>query len=279
MSVDTNLLNVEGVVAERTTRTKWLKWLKSRPSVIGAAGVILFFICWEYFGRSADPMFMTYPSAILYAAWEMTKSGDLPRAFAASMVPFGIGLAISIVGGIAIGIAIGQFWFIEYLLNPFVSALYAIPRIALIPLIILWAGLETSGKVVIIASIAIFPVIINTIAGLKDVRGSLIEIGKAYGATSFQIFRKIILPAAVPSIMAGVKLAVGLAIIGFVVAEFFTAVNGLGGLIVLYANNFATAKLFVPVVIIGILGVSLSAVVSSIERYLSRWRVSERERY
>jgi ABC-type nitrate/sulfonate/bicarbonate transport system permease component len=79
--------------------------------------------------------------------------------------------------------------------------------------------------------------------------------------------------------MAGVKLAVGLAIIGFVVAEFFTAVNGLGGLIVLYANNFATAKLFVPVVIIGILGVSLSAVVSSIERYLSRWRVSERERY
>jgi ABC-type nitrate/sulfonate/bicarbonate transport system, permease component len=105
------------------------------------------------------------------------------------------------------------------------------------------------------------------------------EIGKAYGATEFQNFTKIILPAAVPYIMAGVRLSVGLAIIGIIVAEFFTAMTGLGGIIVVYANNFATAKLFVPIIVIGVLGIALSQIVAAIERNLSRWRVSERDRF
>jgi ABC-type nitrate/sulfonate/bicarbonate transport system permease component len=224
-------------------------------------------------------MFMTYPSAIFKAAWGLIVSGELPQAFLSSMYPFVVGLVISIVGGIAIGIMIGQFWLLEYALDPFLNALYAIPRVALIPLIILWAGLETSGKVVIIVSVAIFPVIVNTYSGIKDVRGSLIEIGRAYGATGLQIFSKIILPASVPYIMAGVRLAVGMAIIGIIVAEFFTAITGLGGEIVLYANNFATAKLFVPIIVTGALGIGLSELVAHIERKLSGWRRSERERF
>jgi NitT/TauT family transport system permease protein len=224
-------------------------------------------------------MFMTYPTAILKAAWELTVSGELPQALLASAIPFFAGLTISIVGGIALGILIGQFWWLEYILDPFINALYAIPRVALVPLIILWAGLETSGKVVIVASIAIFPVIVNTYSGIKDVRGSLIEIGRAYSASEVQIFTKIVLPAAVPYIMAGIRLAVGLAIIGIIVAEFFTAITGLGGIIVLYANNFATAKLFVPIIVTGILGIALSALVALVERRLSRWRISERERF
>jgi NitT/TauT family transport system permease protein len=118
-----------------------------------------------------------------------------------------------------------------------------------------------------------------TYSGIKDVRGSLLEIGKAYGATERQIFTKIILPASVPYIMAGVRLSVGLAIIGMVVAEFFTAITGLGGLIVNYANSFATAKLFVPIIVIGLLGVGLTEFVMWLERRLSRWRTLERERF
>jgi ABC-type nitrate/sulfonate/bicarbonate transport system permease component len=148
-----------------------------------------------------------------------------------------------------------------------------------VPLIILWAGLGVVGKVVILVSIAIFPVIINTYAGIKDVRGSLLEIGAAYSATKTQIFFKIILPAAVPFIMAGIRLAVGLAIIGLVVAEFFTAISGLGGLITNYANVFQTAKVFVPIIVIAVLGVALTELVVQIEKRLSRWRVLERERF
>jgi ABC-type nitrate/sulfonate/bicarbonate transport system permease component len=155
----------------------------------------------------------------------------------------------------------------------------ALPRIALVPLIILWAGLEFVGKVTILVSVAIFPITVNTYSGIRDVRGSMLEIGRAYGATEWQIFWKIVLPAAVPFIMAGIRLAVGLAIIGIIVAEFFTAISGLGGMIVEYANVFATAKLFVPIIVIAIVGVVLTELVMWLERRMSRWRQLERERF
>jgi NitT/TauT family transport system permease protein len=256
-----------------------INWLKAHPNVIRVTAVIAFFAFWELTARHMNTLFMSYPTAIFRAAWAITESGELPQAFVTSMEPFLLGLAISIIGGVVIGVLIAQFWFLEYTLDPFINALYAVPRIALLPLIMLWAGLDVTGKVAIVVSIAIFPVIINTYSGIKDVRGSLIEIGRAYCATEWQIFTKIILPAAVPYIMAGIRLAVGLAIIGMIVAEFFTSVTGLGGLIVLYANSFATAKLFVMIIVVGVLGAVLSELVIYFERRLSRWRVSERERY
>jgi len=262
-----------------TERVGAFAWLKAHSTVVRTAAVVVFFAFWEWAARDMSPLFMATPSAIGRAAWLITLNGELPRAFMDSMVPFAIGLAISIVGGITIGVLIAQFWLLEYLLDPFLNALYAIPRIALVPLIMLWAGLGVGGKVAILVSIAIFPVIINTYAGIRDVRGSMLEIGRAYCATEWQLFTKIVLPAAVPYVMAGVRLSVGLAIIGMVVAEFFTAINGLGGLIVAYANAFATAKLFVPIIVIGVLGVGLTELVMMLERRLSRWRVAERERF
>jgi ABC-type nitrate/sulfonate/bicarbonate transport system permease component len=256
-----------------------LAFLRAHPNLIRLASVVLFFIAWEFFGRDMNPLFMTYPSAVARAGYEITMNGELYAALKQSLVPLSIGLAISIVAGVVIGVLMGQFWFIEYTLDPFINALYAIPRIALVPLIILWAGLGIAGKVVILVSIAIFPVIINTYAGIKDVRGSLLEIGTAYAATRRQIFFKIVLPASVPFIMAGIRLSVGLAIIGLVVAEFFTAISGLGGLITNYANVFATAKVFVPIIVIGLLGVASTELVLFLERRLSAWRVLERERF
>jgi ABC-type nitrate/sulfonate/bicarbonate transport system permease component len=249
------------------------------PNVIRLASVVVFFAAWEYFGRHMNPIFMVPPSSIFAAAVELARDGTLWTAMQQSLYPFVTGLAITIVGGILIGIVMAQWPVLEYILDPFVNAFYAIPRIALIPLIILWVGLEFAGKVTILVSIAIFPVIVNTFAGIKDVRGSMLEVGQAYGATPSQIFFKIVLPAAVPFIMAGIRLSVGLAIIGIVVGEFFTAISGLGGMIVEYANAFATAKLFVPVIVIAIVGIVLTEIVVHLERYLSRWRISERERF
>lgn len=258
--------------------TRVMAWLKTHPNLIRMVSVIVFFCWWEYVGRGMNTLFMSYPSAIFMAGWEMMLDGKLPNAFMVSMQPFVISLAISIVGGVAFGILIGQVWLLEYILDPFVNALYAIPRVAFIPLIILWAGLHVGGKIAVITSIAIFPVIINTYAGIKDVRGSLIEIGRAYGASKQQLFLMVILPAALPFIMTGIRLSVGLAIIGMIVAEFFTAINGLGGLIVVYANNFDTTHLFVPIIVIGVFGVLLTEIVAFLDRRISHWRISERER-
>jgi ABC-type nitrate/sulfonate/bicarbonate transport system permease component len=249
------------------------------PNLIRLMSVAVFFAAWEYFGRHMNPVFMVPPSAVFAAMIELARDGTLLVAMKQSLFPFAVGLTITIVAGIIIGIAMAQWPIVEYILDPFVNAFYAIPRIALIPLIILWVGLEFAGKVTILVSIAIFPIIVNTYAGIKDVRGSMLEIGQAYGATPTQIFFKIVLPAAVPFIMAGIRLAVGLAIIGIVVGEFFTAISGLGGMIVEYANSFATAKLFVPVIVIALVGIVLTEFVVYLERYLSRWRISERERF
>ena len=269
----------KSVPAPRVTSLTRVWQVLMSPNAIRTAAVAVFFVVWEFFGRRMDPIFMAPPSAIFEAGIELTKSGALRKAMVESLAPFAVGLALTIVIGILIGILIAQWRTLEYVLDPFINALYAIPRIALVPLIILWAELEFAGKVTILVSVAVFPIIVNTYSGIRDVRGAMIEIGRAYGATDTQIFFKIILPAAIPFIMAGIRLAVGLAIIGIVVAEFFTAISGLGGMIVEYANVFATAKLFVPIIVIAIVGVVLTECVMWLERRLSRWRQSERERF
>ena len=227
---------------------------------------------WEYYGRRMDPIFMAPPSAIFQAALELIRNGALEKALIQTLWPFAVGMALTVVIGVALGIVMAQWRTLEYVLDPFVNALYAIPRIALIPLIILWAGLEFAGKVTILVSVAVFPITVNTYSGIRDVRGGMLEIGRAYGATEWQIFW-------IPFIMAGIRLAVGLAIIGIIVAEFFTAISGLGGMIVEYANVFATAKLFVPIIVIALVGVVLTELVMWLERRMSRWRQLERERF
>jgi NitT/TauT family transport system permease protein len=249
------------------------------PNAIRATSVAIFFVVWEYYGRRMDPIFMAPPSAIFSASVQLIQSGALRKAMMETLWPFSVGMVLTVVVGILLGIIMAQWRILEYVLDPFINALYAIPRIALVPLIILWAGLEFVGKVSILVSVAIFPITVNTYAGIRDVRGSMLEIGRAYGATEWQIFSKIVMPAAIPFIMAGIRLAVGLAIIGIIVAEFFTAISGLGGMIVEYANVFATAKLFVPIIVIALVGVVLTELVMWIERRMSRWRQLERERF
>ena len=266
------------VPAPRPAPAQRLRALLLSPNAIRTASVALFFVIWEYYGRRMDPIFMAPPSAIFGAAVTLIQSGALEKAMVQTLWPFAVGMALTVVVGILLGIVMAQWRTFEYVLDPFINALYAIPRIALVPLIILWAGLEFAGKVTILVSVAIFPITVNTYAGIRDVRGSMLEIGRAYGATEWQIFWKIILPAAIPFIMAGIRLAVGLAIIGIIVAEFFTAISGLGGMIVEYANVFATAKLFVPIIVIALIGVILTELVMWLERRMSRWRTLERER-
>jgi ABC-type nitrate/sulfonate/bicarbonate transport system permease component len=267
------------VPASRPAPAQRLRALLLSPNAIRTASVAVFFVIWEYYGRRMDPIFMAPPSAIFEAAVTLIRSGALEKAMVQTLWPFAVGMALTVVVGILLGIVMAQWRTLEYVLDPFINALYAIPRIALVPLIILWAGLEFAGKVTILVSVAIFPITVNTYAGIRDVRGSMLEIGRAYGASEWQIFWKIVLPAAVPFIMAGVRLAVGLAIIGIIVAEFFTAISGLGGMIVEYANVFATAKLFVPIIVIALIGVILTELVMWLERRMSRWRTLERERF
>lgn len=259
-------------------RMSIVELLGTYPNLVRGISLILFMCFWEFTGRRMDPIFMTYPTAVFQAAIGLAASGELLRGLLQSLGPFIIGMAISIVFGIALGLAMGLSRVFEYAVDPYVNALNAIPRVALVPLIILWCGLGVLAKVVIVVSVAIFPIIINTYSGVRDVRGVLLDVGNAYSATRWQSLRFIVLPAAMPFIMAGIRLGLSLGIIGMIVAEFFTAINGLGGIIVEYGNTFQTAKMFVAIFVVGTMGVVLTEAAMALERRWASWRVSERNR-
>jgi len=161
----------KSVPAPRPTMAQRLREVLTSPNAIRTASVAIFFLVWEYYGRRMDPIFMAPPSAIFAAALQLIESGALRKAFIQTLWPFSVGMALTVVVGIALGIVMAQWRTLEYVLDPFINALYAIPRIALVPLIILWAGLEFVGKVTILVSVAIFPITVNTYSGIRDVRG------------------------------------------------------------------------------------------------------------
>lgn len=244
--------------------------------LVRAASVVLFVILWEYFGRQVNPLFLSYPSAIVKACVQLLIAGEFQRQAIRSLEVYAVGLGAALVLGILLGLLMGRYRLAEYLLDPYVYALDATPRVALIPLLLLWFGLGAPAKIAVVFLSGIFPVLMNTFSGVRTVSGGLVDIGRAYGAGEGKIFTKIIVPAALPFIMAGVRLAVGRALIGIITAEMFTAVTGMGALLIRYSSAFATDKFFVPVIFLALLGVILSGAVEALQRRLAPWKETER---
>ncbi len=243
---------------------------------VRAVSVILVLSLWEIFGRQVNPLFLSYPSAIIRAFFQLLIAGDIQRQALGSLQVFAVGLSLALVLGIVLGLLMGRYRFAEYLLDPYVYALDATPRVALIPLLLLWFGLGTTSKIAIVFLSAVFPVLMNTFSGVRTVSAHLVDIGRAYGASERQLFGKVIVPAALPFLMAGIRLAVGRGLIGIITAEMFTAVTGMGALLVRYSSALATDKFFVPVIFLALLGVVLSSFVERLQKRLAPWKETER---
>jgi ABC-type nitrate/sulfonate/bicarbonate transport system permease component len=246
------------------------------PRLVGAVAVAVFLIAWQLYGASINPIFLATPSAVAAAFVELIQSGELWAAILKSLQGLAIGFALAIVAGILLGILMGRYRTVNAIFDPFVTLLYATPIVALIPLIMLWFGLNLEAKVVIIFESCFFPIVINTLAGVRNVSRSMVDVARAYGASDRQVMTKVVLPSSVPFVMAGIRLAVGRGVVGMVVAEFFTALSGLGSMIIVYQNSFATAKLFVPVITISVMGLALTAAARRLEQRLAPWKESER---
>ena len=245
-------------------------------TLVRIVSLALTLLVWEWYGRGVDPVFMSYPTAILEAVPAMIASGELPRAMLSSVTGLVVGLVLAIVFGTLIGLLMGRYRLVDQILDLQINALYATPNVALIPLLILWFGLGLLSKIVIIFLSAFFPIIVNTYAGVRNVGRGLVEVALAEGANEAQIFTKIVVPASLPFIMTGIRLAMGRAVVAMVVAEMFTALAGLGGAIMNYGNAFKTDKLFVIMIVLALLGVSLTESVRLLERKLAPWKETER---
>jgi ABC-type nitrate/sulfonate/bicarbonate transport system permease component len=264
-------------VAERAgTRAQTPPAAKPRrplPSwVITVASLVVLLGAWEIFGRDVNPVFGSYPSAIAEAGWQLARTGKLWAALSDSLRPFLVGYGLAILIGVPIGLVTGRFRTVEAAIGIYITAGYAMPLVALVPLLVLWLGLGFAVKVAVIFLMSVFPICINTWVGVTAVPKTLIEVGKSFVAPDTVILRRIVLPATLPYIMAGIRLAVGRAVVAMVIAEFFTSISGLGAIIITSANNFDTATMFVPIVILMVMAIGLTYLIGAVERWVAPWQ-------
>jgi ABC-type nitrate/sulfonate/bicarbonate transport system permease component len=248
------------------TRRAVPQWAITLCSLVAAL------LVWEWFGRDINPVFGSYPSAIASAFWDLAQSGKLAAATLESLRPFVAGYGLAILFGVPLGLLIGRYRVMEAALGIYVTAGYAMPLVALVPLLVLWLGLGFAVKAAVVFLMSVFPVCINTWLGVTAVPKSLIEVGKSFVAPDTVILRRIILPATLPYIMAGIRLAVGRAVVAMVIAEFFTSLSGLGAIIQTSANNFDTATMFVPIVVLMVMAVGLTGLIGVVERLVAPWQ-------
>ena len=239
---------------------------------ITLASVLVLLLLWEVLGRQVNPVFGSYPSAIAAAAWELTVSGELGAALWESGQAFLAGFGLAILIGVPLGLLVGRYRTVEAALGLYVTAGNAMPLVALVPLLILWLGLGWEVKVAIVLLMSVFPVITNTWLGVRAVPRSLIEVGQSFAASDATILRRIVLPATVPYIMAGIRLAVGRAVVAMVIAEFFTSISGLGAIVITAANNFETATMFVPIILLVALALGLNWLIGWAEHKVAPWQ-------
>jgi taurine transport system permease protein len=241
-------------------------WTITTMSLIVVIGL------WQAAARWINPLFASPPSAILSAAWTMTLSGELPSALLASSQPFLAGYVLAVIVGVPTGLLLGRSRVIQAAFGIYITAGYSTPLIALVPLLMLWFGLGFAVKTVIVFLLTFFPICINTWAGVRAVPRTLVEVGTAFCASRSAVMRQIILPAVLPYVMAGLRLGIGKAVIALVIAEFLTAISGLGGIIISSANSFKTAEMFVPIILIMVIAVLLTHLMTIIERWAAPWQ-------
>ena len=244
--------------------------------IVRVLSVIVVLAAWEVFGASINPIFLSTPSRIGLALWTIIRNGQLLEALRLSLLGLLLGYGLSIVVGVPLGILMGRSRTVEAALEPWVNALFVTPRVALIPLLLIWFGIGFQAQVVVIFLSSVFPIIINAYSGVRDISSNLVDTARAFCADERQLFLEVILPASVPFVMTGLRLGIGHAVIGMIVAQMFLALSGLGKLLVNYGDAFKTDYVFAVVIVVGILGVVLTEVVKQVERRFAHWKESER---
>lgn len=261
----------ERAAADRRHRRQWVNL------AIRLASLATALLLWELAAFNVDPVLFTSPTKVAVAAYKMVLSGELWTYLWPSLVVLGVGFSLAVVAGIGIGLLLARFWVLDVALNVYITFLYSIPSVALVPLIVLWAGFDTTAKVIILFLFAFFPMVINTYQGVKSVDPKLLEVGRAFRCSEGQLWANIVLPASLPFIVTGLRLALGRGLIGMVLADLYTAISGIGYLIVRTAATYQVDKMFVPIVTLGLLGVTLTALLRVAEKRVAPWTAASQD--
>ena len=274
---DTSALDVDIAPAgDLDAPTKGL-WRRLEPAILGTSSVVILLLLWEVLPRivtvsAGTKLFFTTPSQIVGTLWRLLATGAIWTPLGVSASGFAVGLGLSIVVGIPLGVLIGRSRTLNAMLDPFITAFNATPRLVFLPLLMLWFGLGLSMKVVIVFIGAVFPLLINTYEGVRNADKTLINVVRSFGASEWDVARLVVVPNAMPYIIAGLRLAIGRAVLGVVVAEFFGSESGLGVMMVQAAGRYQVDVVFSGLIVFAVMTLAMTAAVQLLENRLTRWR-------
>jgi sulfonate transport system permease protein len=242
---------------------------------IGGLAVIAFLILWEIamplgLVKVAD---ISRPSLVVKSFFELAASGEIFPHLAISLKEFVIGFILSLIVGIPLGVVLGRYRFPGLLLDPLLMALYTMPRMAMMPLLVVWFGVGVGATISVVFLGAVFPILINTSVGIQEIDPIWVRAVRSFGGNEWDIFKKVLLPGAVPPMMAGVRLGVGRGLLGMVVSEMYASTEGIGGQIAIYGNSFRTTELITLIAIVSLLGFLMVDLMRRVEEWVRRGRM------
>lgn len=248
---------------------------RHRKALLGALAVSLFFAAWQaiFLLLPFNPLFISKPSLIAAGYVDLIDSGDLAHDLAVSAVPFFTGLLAAVIVGVPLGIVMGWRARVGYALDPLLTVFYASPLVALAPLLVIFFGVGVPGKAIIVFSLSVFPFIFNACAGVRAVDRLLINVVRSLGGGERDLYVKVLLPSVLPYIVAGARIAVGRALIGVLVGEFFAASEGIGYAISRFGDIFAIDRMFGCILTVMAIAVVLTEGIRWAERAAFPWRI------
>ena len=263
------------IKAKEVGRPRQSFYQRYEGTILGGSAVVIVVAIWQAifsYTNWINRLFFSGPSDIAKTFWTALTEGNLLSDLRFSGANFAVGFGIALVTGVIIGVMVGWYRRARLILDPFLNALYAAPRIAMMPLIIIWFGIGWKSKVFVVFLSAFFPILVNTAAGIRNLDRDLLRAARAFCASDWQIFKTLAIPGSVPFILTGVRQGVAVGLIGVVVGEMLGSSEGVGFMVAYGGQTFQTDTMFVGFFIIAFAGILLTWLAERLERRFSRWR-------
>ena len=273
----TDVILAATVAADDDAAPRKSLWQRFEPTILGTGTIVLLLLVWQFLPdfvpmKAGTKLFFTVPSHIAGTLWTMFATGSIWAPLGVSASAFAIGLFLAIVAGLPLGVLLGRSATLNAMVDPFITAFNATPRLVFLPLLMLWFGIGIWSKVAVVFLGAVFPLLINTYEGVRNADKLLINVVRSFGAGEWDIARLVVVPNSLPFIIVGLRLAIGRAVLGVVVSEFFGSQDGLGVMMVRAASQFKVDIVFAGLIVFAALSLIMTGLVKLIEDRLTRWR-------
>lgn len=249
-------------------------WPLSRRTTISVAAVLFFFLVWQVVPALGwvNVQFTSQPSSIIAAFVEVVGNDDFLFHARVSLNEFAVGFALAIIVSIPLGVLLGTSRYARYVLDPPLMALYMAPTLILLPIMVIWLGIGMASKVAVVFLGAIFPIVVNTMAGMREADPKLMRAARSFGAGKLDVFVRILIPGSLPAILMGMRLAVGRGVLGVVVGELYASQAGIGHQLMKYGEAMRIDRLLVYALIISVFGYGMTSLVRLLESRVQSWR-------